>query len=138
MMRFELAWVLAILSTIYPAHANDRLTLGADDVPLAAFFDDVFARAPGLPLLGIRAATWAITFCPLFVIGRFGLFHRLPTNDRLRVIEGLGHSRFYLVRELPMLIKTIGCLGYGSLPAVQQQIGVDRPLDTPDWAGGTP
>lgn len=131
---FEMHWLLAILATIYPSNAHPRLKTGAADTPVQHFFADVFATAPWLPLLGIRAAIWVITFCPLLVIGRVSRFHKLPEPDRLRVIETLGHSNLYPVREMPMLIKTIGGMGFASMPEVQKQIGVDVAVDIPAWA----
>jgi hypothetical protein len=51
------------------------------------------------------------------------------------LLERLGRSRVYVIREMPLLFKTAACLGYGGLPEVQARVGI-TPVDAlpPDWA----
>jgi hypothetical protein len=133
LFAFEMRWLLTLLDTIFPAGCAGRVTLGARDVALAPFFRDVFRHAPLLALLGVRGATWLLTFSPLWRWGWPVTFGMLAPARRLALLEALAHSRFYLFRELPMLLKTLGGLGWGSAPAFQRMVGVDAPIDTPDW-----
>lgn len=131
---FERRWLLTICDTIIPSDSHDELTAGASAAPLGAFFDDVFARSPVDMRAGIRAATWVITWLPLFWRLKLRPFGRLRREDRVALLTSLAGSRFYLVREIPNLLKIIACMGWSSMPAVQAQLGMPNPDATPpDW-----
>jgi len=99
------------------------------------YVDDLLERAPARFGLGLRLCTWVVIWCPLFVIGRARRFHRLEQRKRIEVLDRMAASDRYLIREMPMLFKMVACLGYCGLPAVQQQIGIERAHETPpEWA----
>jgi len=132
----ERYWLCVVFAAVYPSNAHTQLTLGSDDVPMQDFITDLFAHAPGRALLGLRAALWFVMLCPLFVIARPKVFSRLTLDERVEVLDRLGRNRFYVLREIPMLFKTIGGLGYAAMPAVQRQVGI--PTDghhDPSWVG---
>ena len=102
------------------------------------FLDNVAARAPLDAVLGLRAATFIIFWFGALFIGRIGSFAALDTSRRLAVLDRMAHHPVYLVRELPMLMKTMGAMGYGGVPLIQQQVGVTRiDASPPDWADGS-
>ncbi len=136
-LPFETRWFSQILAAIFPSDCSAVVT-GADRVPMERFLTDVAKNAPLLPLLGIRAALWVVMFTPLLFIGRLRTFSALPPADQARMLQRMSQSGIYAVREIPILLKTIGCLGYGSIPRVQREVGlVDLPLDEPAWARPT-
>ena len=59
----------------------------------------------------------------------------LGADERMAVLERMRQSDVYLVREMPLLFKTVGCLGFCGLPQVHEQVGIE-PRDTtpPEWA----
>ena len=73
-------------------------------------------------------------FGPLLA-GRLRSFAGLSVTERGEVLESLAHSRLYLLREIPMLLKMVASLGYLGVPQVQRELGVpsvDR--EPPEWA----
>jgi hypothetical protein len=62
-------------------------------------------------------------------------FLGLASSDQMAVLDRLRTSNLYVVREAPMLLKTIACLGFCGLPQVQGALGM-HPIDTspPSWA----
>lgn len=135
MLAFERRWLLRVFEAILPSGADDRLTLGAKDVPMDRFVDDLLVRAPGQVRLGLRLSLWVLVLSPLFVIGRFATFVGLEPADQLRVLDKIGQSDRYLIRELPLLFKTIACMGFCGMPQVHEAVGIE-PRDTrpPIWA----
>lgn len=132
---FERRWLFVLWETILPSGTQNGVSLGARDVGLERFLDELLAHAPARVTLGARACVWLLTFCPLFVIGRFALFPSLADEERMAVLDKLRSSDVYLVRELPILFKMLGALGYGGLPAVQRDMGIRvRSDEPPEWA----
>lgn len=136
-LSFETRWFSRILAAIFPSDCSALVT-GADRVPMERFLADVAKNAPFLPLLGIRAALWVVMFTPLLFVGRLRTFTGLAATDQTRMLQKMSESSIYALREIPILLKTIGCLGYGSIPRVQREVGVvELPLDEPAWARST-
>ena len=132
---FERRWFAIVFETILPAGASDKVPLGARDVPLLRFVDDLFASAPFRMLAGFRVALWVVFLAPLWLLGRPRLFGALSPGDRIDLLHRLRRNRVYMIRELPTLLKTVACLGYCGLPSVQAAIGYDRIDPTPPaWA----
>jgi hypothetical protein len=131
---FERRWLLAVLDAILPSGAHPRLVLGARDVPMARFVDDLLLRAPALAAIGLRASLWGVTLAPL-ARGRLCLFPALAQEDRVALLDALACSPIHLLREVPVLLKTLACLGYCGLPEVQRQVGIEpAPHVLPRWA----
>jgi len=144
---FERVWLRGIFACVIPSGASQLLPEGASDVPMAGFIDDLIAHAPAKFLIGLRACVWAVTLAPLLVFLRPRLFHQLTARRQLELLDHMRQSDVYLIREMPLLFKTIGCLGYGGVPEVRDRLGIARPRrphqdgsstrqdDTPEWAG---
>lgn len=140
LLPIERRWLGTVFDTILPADADERLEMGARDVPMEQFADDLALYAPTHFNAGLRASLWLLVLLlPLVVLGRLATFSGLAPDERLELLERLGRSDVYLLRELPTLFKTIACLGFCGLPEVQQSIGI-APTDDepPPWAHGTP
>jgi hypothetical protein len=129
LLAFERRWLLGVLDAILPAHAHPRLTLGARDFPLARFADDLLRRAPLLAALGVRASLWVLWLSPL-ARGRAG-FGALSPEEQVAWLRTLEGSRIHLLREVPVLLKTLACLGYCGVPEVQRQVGIDPVASAP-------
>ncbi len=133
--RFERRWLVEVFQTILPSRADPQLSLGAADLPIDRFIDDLTMHAPRRLVLGLRLALWVVVFSPLVLSRRLRTFFGLGRADRVALLDRLRQSRWYLLRELPVLLKSVACLGYCGHPAVQAQIGI-RPIDErpPSWA----
>src|SRR5258706_2747986 len=109
---FERRWVRAVWDTIFRGADRGASPLGATDLDVDGFLDELFAQAPFESSLGLRAAIWFLAMAPLFVIGRFATFEGLALEDRERVYLKLAASRVYVVRSLVIALKAIGSLLY--------------------------
>src|ERR1041384_1600454 len=132
---FEKRWLLVIFETVVPSGANERMPLGARDAPMDRFIDDLLAHAPLHFCLGLRACIWILTLSPIFVLGRLGTFASLDSGERLQLLRRFSASPNYVLREMPLLFKTVACLGFCGLPDVQSRLGI-HPVDAtpPEWA----
>jgi len=126
MMDFERAWLLAIFSAMLPSGHSERLPLGARDAPMEAFLDEFERTAPLDTRLGVRAALWVVTLAPLPWLGRPRLFAGLAAPEQVALLEQMSASPIYLLRELPMLLKVIACMGYAAAPRVQARVLTPR------------
>lgn len=124
LLDFERDWLQTIFETILPADADETFQLGARDVPMDRFIDELLAIAPLHFSAGIRIATWAVWFSPPLFLRKLATIGGLSVEDRERLFERMAEHPNYLIRELPMLFKTAGCLGFCGLPTVQAQIGI--------------
>ena len=139
MFRFERRWLLRIFDAIYPAGTVDGLRLGASDVPLEGLLEDMVKRAPFDFVLGLRAGAWVVTLFGPLLAGRLRSFAGLSVTERGEVLESLAHSRLYLLREIPMLMKMVASLGYLGVPSVQRELGLPSvDADPPEWARSKP
>ncbi len=135
LFNFERRWLVSVFGVVIPAGADERMPYGAAQAPMGRFVDDLLERAPLQFVLGLRACLWMVMLSPLFMLGRFRTFLGVEPATQLALLERFRISNVYLVRETPLLFKTVGCLGFCGLPAVQQQLGI-HPTDArpPDWA----
>ena len=131
---FERRWLAQVNGAILPSGASDALPLGAADVPMDRFVDDLFARAPLRMLVGVRLALWAVVVSPPFVVGRWATFGGLSDAERVACLVRLRESPTYAVREIPILLKAMACLGYCGLPAIAGRIAPPRRAAPPAWA----
>lgn len=136
---FERDWIVALFETVIPSDADPRVPLGADQAPMRRFVDDLLDHAPLQFIAGFRACVWLTQLAPPFVLARPRTFLGLGRSERLLLLERFHASPIYLLRELPLLLKTIGCLGFCGLPAVQAQLGI-TPRDAlpAHWARALP
>jgi hypothetical protein len=137
MFRAERRFLVRIFEVLLPSRSDARLALGARDVPMGSFVDDLLRSAPLKSVLGIRLSLWVILLSPLF-FGHFRWFLSLREAAQIALLERLKHNDGYVLREAVFLLKTISSLGYCGLPHVQSTLGiapVDRKL--PQWAHAT-
>lgn len=119
---FERRWVRAIFDTIFPGPARGALPMGAAEMDVDGFFDEMFEQAPFESCLGLRAAIWILALAPLFVLARAATFAKLAASDRERVYLELAASRIYVVRSLVIALKAIGSLLYCGNAVVRSHI----------------
>jgi hypothetical protein len=131
----ERRWLCSIFATILPTSEAD-LSPSATDLPMERFVADLNRSAPSDFNLGLRVALWVVMLSPPFMLGRLHTFAGLSADERLAVLRRLAASEIYLLREVPLLLKMIGCLGYCGAPEVQSRLGI--PLSNPAvpaWLG---
>jgi hypothetical protein len=109
---FERRAAHAAYETIFPGPDRGSLPLGAADMDLDAFLDDIMANIPLEPMIGLRLAFLILAFAPLFVLGRFATLMSLEVEDREHVIQRVYDSPYYLIRSTVVGLKAIGALFY--------------------------
>ena len=134
LFRRKRRWVVRLFETVLPRPEEGPLALGAADLPLGAFVDDLVTHAPLSAVLGLRLALWLVMLAPPFALGRWRTFLGLDPAERLALLERLRRSDRYLVRESALMWKLLGCLGFCGLPEVQRRLGI-HPVDQtpPAW-----
>lgn len=87
-------------------------------------FEAGFRRdAPPAMLLGWRAALFIAAWISPLLIRRLPPLDRLPAGEREAALEALCSSRFYLMRQVSLLLKAVTSFGYGATPAVRRGLG---------------
>jgi hypothetical protein len=135
MWRFERRWLVRVFEVLLPRGADPRVPVGAADVAMGRFVDDLLADSSLEFIAGLRLCLWMMMLAPLVVLRKLRTFLGLDPSEQSIVLERLRSNDVYLFREVPMLLKTIACLGFFGLPQVQGSIGI-HPIDTtpPSWA----
>ena len=113
---------------------TDGLTPGAADLPMAAFLDDFLRHAPWRICAVLRLATWVVEFSPILLLQRPLPFTKLGQAEREASLARLGASPLHLVRELPLLLKMVACMGFCGHPEARRQIGIPTAGEAPAWA----
>lgn len=103
---FERRWLEIVAETILPR--------GGPPERLHSVADTMLARGPVALGLGLRLALWAIVLLPLLVHGRS--FPGLAPGKRLAFLRRLRGSDVYLLRELPVVLKSIVAFAWAAPP----------------------
>jgi len=118
LFAFERAWARAVYATLFaapPALAADLACVPAfggaavDGAPGDAgeFLDVALARAPLEASIGIRLTLWMCALAPLFTVKRVCTITSLEGDDRARVLEAMGKSPVYAIRQLLLGLKAM-------------------------------
>jgi hypothetical protein len=116
----------AVLDTLLPSHANPVLPLGIFDAGFDAFWADVEQTALPAWRWGFRAAVFTAVWVAPLLIRRRPPLTRLDRPARERALAAMGASRFPLIRQMLVLLKTIAGFCYGAGPRVRAAIGYPR------------
>ncbi len=139
LFNFERRWLVSVFAVVIPAGVDPRMPYGAEQAPMNRFVDDLLGHAPLQFVIGLRACLWMMMLSPLFLLGRLRTFLGVEPATQLALLDRFRTSSIYLVRETPLLFKTVGCLGFCGLPPVQRELGI-HPTDAtpPEWARALP
>ncbi len=124
--RFEDRWAEAAMGAIYPGSPES----GFADIRamgVGRFLRQLLRSVPFHAAFGVRAAVWLVALAPLFMLGRFTTIVGLTTADRERVVASLVVHRWYVVRSLVLILKTMGALLYAGDGAVRARMLVPAP-----------
>jgi len=120
-----------ILDTLLPAGAHPTLKYGLFDAGFEAFWTEFECTALSSLRWGFRAALFAaVWIAPL-------LIHRLPPlalydrPTRERALAAMASSRFYILRQLFVVLKQTVCFCYGTDRNVRDAIGYPLQHDDP-------
>jgi hypothetical protein len=77
--------------------------------------------------LGFRVAVLLAWTAPLWLGRRFAVMGSLGAEERSAVLDAMSRHRFFVVRELCLLLKLIACMAIFRSPAARVRSGFDRP-----------
>ncbi len=120
--HIERRFAHTIFDTIFPAGAHPDLPDGIVDVGLDWYLDDLPKHFPPMSFLVFRLALVFVALTPLFTVGRPRTIHGLDPEARLVHIGRLHHARWYLVRQMVVMIKALGSIHYFSQHAVRRRV----------------
>jgi hypothetical protein len=121
------AWATMVLSSFAPAgpgglvERNDEVDWGG---AWTRFVSSLNAKAR----LGARLALLIALTAPLWTMGRLASLGSLRVEERSRVLGSMLSHRFYLFRELTLMLKVCACLAMFRTPEVRARTSYDRPL----------
>ncbi len=115
----ERRWLVDIFDTMYPAGVDPRVPLGVRDCDLDGYLDEIERIWPRFSLFGYRLTIIVIGLASIVLLRTWRTFHRLTTAERERVLASIYASRFYVVRQLVILLKASAGIVYGSEPRVR-------------------
>ena len=120
-----------ILDTLLPAGAHPSLKYGVFDAGFDHFWIDFERTARPSMRWGFLAALFAATWiAPLLILRPPPLtLHNRQTRER--ALLAMGTSRFYVLRQMMLLLKTIVCFSYGADPDVRDVVGYPEQPDDP-------
>ena len=120
-----------VLDTLLPSRAHPTLNYGVFDAGFNEFWAE-FERT-ALPSLrwGLRTAVFAATWIAPLLIHRLPplTLHDRPTRER--ALAAMALSRFYILRQLFVVLKQAVCFCYGADPNVRDAIGYPLQHDDP-------
>ncbi len=117
----ETRWALSLIEAVFPQQPSDKGDHIDHSKELRAFLQDIFANGPITFTLLARVVFILLQLMPLFIIGRLKLFINLSADDKDRFLMALYNSRWYLLRQLGLLVKLIGGLGYLGIDHVRER-----------------
>jgi len=120
-----------VLDTLLPAQSHPALPRGLFEAGFDSFHLDFENSAVPSLRWGFRAALFVATWLAPLLIRRLPPLTRLDRPTRERALLALETSRFYLLRQMLLLLKTTVCFCYGADPAVRDAVGYPRQPDAP-------
>jgi len=113
---FEVRWARDAFEAVYPGPD------GIGPLDIEGYLAELMRAIPLEPALGLRAAIWIVALAPLLVLGRFATIHGLSAEDREEVVVRLASNRVYAIRQLVLLLKTMGALLYAGDRRVRERL----------------
>lgn len=120
-----------ILDTLLPSGAHPTLKSGVFDAGFDAFWSDFERTALPAWRWGFHSALWAANWIAPLLIRRLPPLAQHDRRTRERALAAMETSRFYFLRQMMALLKTIVCFGYGADRDVRDAIGYPIQHDDP-------
>lgn len=135
MTSIERSWLISIFYIMWPRGASESVPEGAEDVPCDAFLDNYLRYSPPLFKIGLRLATFAIYWSPLWRKFKPRTIAGVSQDEAEEILEGISLSRVYAIRELVTLAKTACAMAVAGHGSVQRRLGTPSHIDEtpPDW-----
>ncbi|HJL18835.1 MAG TPA: hypothetical protein RMH99_24445 [Sandaracinaceae bacterium LLY-WYZ-13_1] len=128
MFAFERRWAAAILGGFAPS-AGPGLAPAEGEVDWARGVRRFLARASAKGRLGVRVGLLLVVTAPIWGRGRLRSAVHLPPDERAALLEELLAHRFFVVRELCLLLKLVACMTLFTAPGMRERVAYDPPAE---------
>lgn len=112
----------AVLDALGPS-GHPVFKVGLLEAGFEEFYADFRKTAPKSMVFGFAAALTAAAWVSPLLIGALPPLSRLAPEDRARALAAMGGSRFYLLRQLSLVLKAVCGFCYGARSDVRRAIG---------------
>jgi hypothetical protein len=116
-----------VLSSFAPLALPSGFSIGAGEVDWAGGLERFLKTASDKARLGIAVSLVAFFFAPFFVLGRFRTLARSSAEERAAAMERVLDHRFFLVREMALLVKLVACMAMFRVGALRDRTNYDDP-----------
>jgi hypothetical protein len=123
----ERAVAPVVLSSFAPLALPSGFSIGAGEVDWIGGLERFLKTASDKARLGIAVSLVAFFFSPLFVLGRFHTLAKSSNQERAAAMERLLDHRFFLVREMALLVKLVACMAMFRVTSLRERTGYDDP-----------
>lgn len=123
----ERALAPVVLSSFAPLALPSGFCIGKGEVDWNEGLDRFLGTASDKARLGIAVSMVAFFFAPLFTLGRFCTLAKATMDERAAAMERLLDHRFFLVREMALLVKLVACMAMFRVSALRARTGYDDP-----------
>jgi len=127
----ERALAPVVLSSFAPLATPGGLCISPGEVDWAEGLERFLKNASDKARLGIAVSLVAFFFSPLFVLGRFRTLARASATERAAAMERLLDHRFFLVREMALLVKLVACMAMFRVSSLRERTNYDDPGHVP-------
>ena len=119
------------LDTLIPSQSHPSLRAGIFDAGFDAFYAD-FEKTALFPMrLGFRAALFTAVWVSPLLIGRVPPLTLYSRDTRERALDAVAKSRFYVIRQMMMLLKAVCMFCYGADAGVRDAVAFPLQFDDP-------
>lgn len=123
----ERALAPVVLSSFAPLALPSGFSVGVGEVDWAGGLDRFLRTASDKARLGIAVSLVVFFFSPLITLGRFHTLGRASMDERAEAMVRLLDHRFFLVREMALLVKLVACMAMFRVTSLRERTGYDDP-----------
>ncbi len=121
-----------ILHTLLPSQSHAVLPYGIDEIGFEHFYAELMRTATTRLKIVFRLAVWCALWISPLLIGRAPPLTRYEDATRARALAAMAQSRFYLVRQMLLVLKLVVGLCYGADPSVRAALNYPVATATPE------
>lgn len=126
MFAFERQWAVAVLEGFAPV-GGPGLAPREGEVDYLTTIQKMMLASTGKAAFGLRVGLWIVAFAPMWLFGRLRTVRDLSRERRAELLDQLLAHRFFLVRELTLLLKLSACMAMFARPSIRDRSSYDRP-----------
>lgn len=130
MLAFERRQAHAVLEAFAPP-SNPGLSPDPGEVDFAGGLAHVLRWSTRKGALGFRFALWLVAFAPLWMGGKLRTAAGLGIDKRGELLRALAEHRWFLVREMMMLMKMVASFAMFGTASVRDRSHYDRGATRP-------